>query len=314
MPDLHPELARARFLPSVSFNAALARPVRRLSARMRPPKAPEDVRIEERTAPGPEGAPPVRLRLYRPRGLDGRAPALLWIHGGGFLIGSPVQDEAGSAAFARELGITVVSVGYRLAPQHPAPAALEDVYAALSWVCEHAEELGVDPERVAIGGASAGGGLTAALALACHDRGGPTPVFQLLVYPMLDDRTALRTDIGARDVRVWTPASNRYAWSAYLGREPGGGDVSPYAAPARRQDLSGLPPAWIGVGDVDLFHDEDLAYAERLRAAGVDCAVTIVQGAFHGFDAAFRGTALAHEFHRTQERALRAALFPGKKD
>ncbi|WP_017583781.1 alpha/beta hydrolase [Nocardiopsis valliformis] len=308
MSPLHPDLSRARFLPTPTFGPRTARLAQRLTDRMRPGPAPADLSLEEHTVPGPEGAPPLGLRVYRPRSLTTPSPALLWTHGGGYLFGSPVQDERGSIEFARELGITVVSLRYRKAPRHTAPAPVEDAYAALSWTVDSADRLGVDPGRIAIGGASAGGGITAALALMCHDLGGHEPVFQLLVYPMLDDRTALRTDLDRLPTRLWSVSSNRYAWRAYLGEEPGGEHISPYAAPARRENLSGLPPAWIGVGTLDLFHDEDLAYAERLRAAGVPCRTAVVPGAFHGFEAAMPQVDLSREFHRAQTEALRSAF------
>ena len=306
--QLHPALSRARFLPALSLGPCTARLARRLTGRIRPGPAPADISIEEHTVPGPEGAPPLGLRVYRPRSLTTPSPALLWSHGGGYLFGSPVQDERGSIGFARELGVTVVSLRYRKAPRHTAPAPVEDAYAALSWAVDSADRLGIAPDRIAIGGASAGGGITAALALMCRDRGGPTPAFQLLVYPMLDDRTALRTDLDRLPTRLWSVSSNRYAWRAYLGEDPGGEHVSPYAAPARCEDLSGLPPAWIGVGTLDLFHDEDLAYAERLRAAGVPCRTTVVPGAFHGFEAVFPKTDVVRGFRRAQAEALRSAF------
>ncbi|GAA3226283.1 alpha/beta hydrolase [Pseudonocardia petroleophila] len=298
MPTFHHDLRLGRFIPPLSFGPRTVALARRLPVRT--PPAPDDVEISDVTAPG------VSLRLHRPRSLRGTAPALLWSHGGGYLVGSPEQDEAGSVAFACELGITVAAIRYRLAPEHPAPAAVEDAHAALRWL---ADQPGVDPERIAIGGASAGGGLTAALAQCAHDRAAVRPAFQLLVYPMLDDRTVLRTDVDTRGVRVWTPRSNRYGWTSYLGREPGSADVPPYAAPARRSDLAGLPPAWIGVGTLDLFHDEDLAYADRLEAAGVPCERHVVPGAFHGFDALFADRPVARAFRAEQVRVLRAALF-----
>ena len=300
MSAFHPDLAVGRFIPKVWIGPRLTRVVKNRAVRT--PAAPDDILVEEVTAPG------VSLRIYRPRSLEGAAPALFWMHGGGYLMGTPEQDEATNIAFARGLGITVAAVRYRLAPTHAAPAAVEDAYAGLLWLVRNAGARGIEPARIAVGGASAGGGLAAALALYAHDRGEVRPVFQLLVYPMLDDRTVLRTDIDTRNVRVWTPRSNRYSWTSYLGQAPGTAGVSPYAAPARREDLAGLPPAWIGVGSLDLFHDEDVEYARRLTEAGVPCELSVVPGAFHGFDSIFRGAAVSHEFHEEQARALRAAL------
>lgn len=308
MPPLHPDLSLARLLPPFPLGPRTVHLLRWASERMRPRRAPADVRIEEHIVPGPEGAPPVSVRLYRPRSAQGPTPALLWNHGGGFLFGSPVQDEAGSIGFARELGLTVVAPRYRKAPLHTAPAPVEDAHTVLSWLVAGAERLEVDPDRIVIGGASAGGGITTALALMCRDRGGPRPLFQLLVYPMLDDRTTLRTDLDALPTRLWSVDNNRFAWRSYLDQDPGGAGVSPYAAPARCEDPSGLPPAWIGVGTLDLFHDEDLAYAERLRAAGVPCEVHVVEGAFHGFEAIFPEAEVTRAFMGAQVAALRSAL------
>jgi len=307
MNDFHPELRLGRFIPRLTLGPVLTRLAR--LGENRPRRIPKrtDLRIEDVSFDGPNG--PVTARVYRPTALTAPAPALYWMHGGGFLIGRPEQDEASSIAFALELGIVVVAVRYRLAPEHPAPAAVEDAYAGLAWLDAHAKHLGVDSNRVAVGGMSAGGGLAATLAIYAHDRGDLRPAFQLLVYPMLDDRTATRTDLDTRNVRVWTPESNVRGWTAYLGRAPGGLDVSPYAAAARREDLRGLPPAWIGVGTLDLFHEEDLAYAKRLEACGVACELHEVPGAFHGFDVLFRKTAVARAFWRAQADALRRALF-----
>ena len=307
MPTFHRDLAVARFIPKLSVTPRLL-PLMRQTPPV--PPAPDDVRIDELTVAGPLWAPDVRIRRYDPVGRSAATPALLWIHGGGYLLGTPEQDEQSSIGFARELGIPVFAVRYRLAPEHPSPAGLEDAYAALCAIALDAEALGVDPARIAIGGASAGGGLAAALALLAHDRGEVRPAFQLLVYPMLDDRTVVRDDHVVPGVRGWTPKSNRFAWTAYLGGEPGAADVSPYAAPARRDDLSGLPPAWIGVGSNDLFHDEDVRYAARLAEAGVPCELVVIDGAFHGFDAILRRAGVSREFWRTQAQALREAL-PG---
>ena len=240
----------------------------------------------------------VGVRLHRPPGVSQPGPALLWIHGGGYVIGTAQQDDAVCRRFARELGITVAAVDYRLAPEHPYPVPLEDCYAALTWL---AALPAVDPARVAIGGASAGGGLAAALALLARDRGEVTPTLQLLAYPMLDDRSG--SGPNNPNYRLWGPKSNRFGWAAYLG------NADPQVAvPARRDDLSGLPPAWIGVGTHDLFHDEDLAYAERLTAAGVPCQVEVVPGAFHGFDAIVPKAAVSQSFFASECASLRSAL------
>jgi acetyl esterase/lipase len=240
----------------------------------------------------------VGVRLHRPPGVNQPGAALLWIHGGGYVMGTAQQDDALCRRFARELGITVAAVDYRLAPEHPYPAPLEDCYAALTWL---AALPAVDPARVAIGGASAGGGLTAALALLARDRGEVTPTLQLLAYPMLDDRSASGPE--NPNYRLWSKKSNRFGWAAYLG------NADPQVAvPARRDDLSRLPPAWIGVGTNDLFHDEDLAYAERLTAAGVPCQVEVVPGAFHGFDAIVPKASVSQSFFASECTALRSAL------
>ncbi len=304
--DFHPDLARGRFIPRFSFGERSSRLMRSLRPRPMAPGA--GVEIREIVVTGPTGAPDVSMRVFAPSALMNDAPALLWLHGGGLVLGAPEQDDATNSAFARELGITVAAVRYRLAPQHPAPAALEDAYAGLLGLVARAGDLHVAPDRIAIGGASAGGGIAAALALLAHDRGEVRPAFQLLVYPMLDDRTVTRGGPAPRNARMWTPKSNRFAWTAYLGSAVGGPEVSPYAAAARRTDLTGLPPAWIGVGSLDLFHDEDVDYANRLRAAGVDCELLVIPGAFHGFDAVFRNAGVTRDFHQRQRQALGAAL------
>jgi acetyl esterase/lipase len=303
---IHPDLRRVRFLPRTSYGPLSSRLMR--GVKIRPTDPGADVVVDELVVPGPEGAPPVSLRIFRPATLSEPAPALLWVHGGGHVIGSPEQDDQTNIAFVRELGITVAAVRYRLAPVAPAPAAVEDAYAGLLGLVANADELMIDVGRIAIGGASAGAGIAAGLVLLAHDRGDIRPVFQLLVYPMLDDRTVTRTDLDTSNVRVWTAKSNRYGWATYLGQPPGGPDVSPYTAPARREDLGGLPPAWIGVGSLDLFHDEDVEYAKRLRESGVPCELEIIPGAFHGFDALFPKAEVSRAFWREQARALREAL------
>ena len=305
MAATHPELRAIRFLPNFSWGPRLTALLRR--AKPRPADPGPDVLVSEQRLPGVGGNPAVSVRLLRPALRQGPTPLLLWVHGGGLIMGSPEQDDRTNMAFVRNLGATVAAVRYRLAPDSLAPAAAEDVYTALVGLIDRSDELGIDPTRVATGGASAGAGLAAAAALMAHDRPGPEPMFQLLVYPMLDDRPVTRTDIDTRNIHVWTPGSNRYGWTSYLGQEPGSPDVSPYAAAARRQDLSHLPPAWIGVGSNDLFHDEDLDYAQRLQAAGVECAVQVIPGAFHGFDALFPKAEVSRRFWLDQAKALERA-------
>lgn len=294
--DFHPELRRhARMLPRQVVTPVTLPLIRRAS------------RLMWRRAPAPDVEvltleSGVGVRLFRPAGVTRPGPALLWIHGGGYVLGDAAQDDVLCRRFAHELGATVASVDYRLAPDFPYPVPVEDCYAALTWL---AALPAVDPSRVAIGGASAGGGLAAALAFVTRDRGEITLAAQLLVYPMIDDRTVLRTGLDNPGHRLWNQASNRFGWQAYLGDADR--DV---AVPARREDLAGLPPAWIGVGTLDLFHDEDLAYAERLRAAGVPCEVEVVQGAFHGFDGIAPKAEVSQSFFRSQCALLRGAFEP----
>src|SRR6187402_1132761 len=202
MSAFHPELARGRFIPAVPVWVPFIR--KAMNPTPKPKPAPDDVRIENVLVPGPNGD--VRLRIYRPKALIGETPALFWIHGGGYVLGRPEQDDARSIEIARTLGITVAATAYRLAPDHAAPAAVEDAYATLTWLFAHAADRGIDASRIAVGGASAGGGLAAGLVLYAHDKvsegqGEVQPCFQLLVYPMLDDRTVARTDHDTKNAR-----------------------------------------------------------------------------------------------------------------
>jgi acetyl esterase/lipase len=292
--DFHPDLRKIAGLTPKQVVTPVTLPVIRLVTRRMWRRVPKDV--EALTLPSGVG-----VRLYRPTGATGKGPALLWIHGGGYVIGHPGQDDVLCRRYAQRLGVTVASVDYRLAPEHPYPVPVEDCYSALTWL---AGLPSVDPGRVAIGGASAGGGLAAALALHARDRGEVAPAAQLLVYPMLDDRTVHRR-MDKPGLRLWNHSNNKFGWSAYLG------DADPeVAVPARRTDLSGLPPAWMGVGTFDLFHDEDLAYAERLKAAGVPCDVEVVKGAFHGFDGIVPKAEVSQAFFNSQCAMLRRALAP----
>jgi acetyl esterase/lipase len=306
-PDLH---ASARFIPRFSFTPRLVRFVNFMARLRGVPKPPSlaDVAVEDVFLRAQDGAAPLRVRVYRPRDARQPVPAMLWLHGGGFLFGAPEFDQEHNIATVRELGILIAAVDYRLAPAHSFPAPLDDAYGALSWLHTQAAALGVIPGRYAVAGSSAGGGLAAGLALLARDRGEVPVAFQLLLYPMLDDRTVLRTDVETSDLRMWDTRSNRYGWASYLGQVPGAEGVSAYAAPARREDLTGLPPAWIGTGTFDLFHDEDCAYARRLSAAGIPCELRVVTGAYHGFDAISRDAQVSRDFRASYLAALRKAL------
>ncbi len=229
------------------------------------------------------GDPSVPILVFTTDHRVTSAPAVLWLHGGGYVVGTPEFEAAGSARLARDLAAVVVSPDYRLAPEHPFPAGLDDCMAVLNWMRESADELGIDGARIAVMGASAGGGMAAAVAQRSHDEGIALRA-QILVYPMLDDRSSLVEDHAGRGRFAWTPESNVYGWTAYLGRPPRMSDAPEYASPGRRSDLSGLPPAWIGVGELDVFHDEDVAYAEQLKSCGVPCELVTVPGMYHGAD------------------------------
>ncbi len=260
----------------------------------------------DRQVPGPDGE--VFVRIYQPEDRPDTLPALLWIHGGGYVLGSVERDDLLATHLAKVAQCVVVSVEYRLAPEHPFPAPVEDCYAALKWLATHTDELGVEPARIAIGGASAGGGLAAGLALLTRDRGEVELAFQLLIYPMIDDRNVAPASETLSDTFVWTRENNRMGWHAYLGQEPGGADVSPYAAAARASDLTGLAPAYIPVGDLDLFLDENIEYAQRLLAAGVPTELHVYPGGYHGFNGFAPGADIAQRFNTERDEALKRIL------
>jgi acetyl esterase/lipase len=261
------------------------------------------------TVPVP-GAPDVTVQVSRPSATvpGATVPAVLWMHGGGYVLGSAAQDRLKVEPLSATLGCVFVSVDYRLAPETPHPGPLEDCYAVLRWLHQHADELGVDPTRIAVAGESAGGGLAAALALLARDRGEVPVAFQSLVYPMLDDRTSVDDDRHPFTGEfVWNHDANRFGWTGYLGRDPGTDDVSPYAAPSRAVDLAGLPPAFIAVGALDLFLEEDLEYARRLLRAGVATELHVYPGAYHGFWMAPHASTTA-AFARDLSQSLARAL------
>lgn len=242
------------------------------------PDIPAGVTVSEVQVPGFDGAPDVRVKMYTPDDLPAGAPALVWIHGGGMVLLSADGDDFQCAMNALNHGCLVASVDYRLAPETPAPGLVHDCYAAFRYVAENAASLGIDADRIVIGGASAGGGLAAGTALFARDQGGTQPSAQLLVFPMLDHRNETPSSQVIQDTRVWNRAANITAWEAYLGGQP----ATIYSSPSICDDLSGLPPAYINVGTFDMFMDEDIAYATALNRAGVACELHVYPGAFHG--------------------------------
>ena len=257
----------------------------------------------------PDGGPDVTLVSVRPAGLGGPLPLLYYLHGGAMVMGNAwsvlprILRE-----WALPLGLAVISVEYRLAPRTQYPGPLEDCYAGLSWAAEHAAELGIDADRIVIGGKSAGGGLAAALALLTRDRGGPVPLGQLLLSPMLDDRGGTFSSRQLSGLDVWDLTSNATAWQAALGDRYGAADLPGYAAPARATDLSGLPPAFVEVGSAEMFRDEGVAYANAIWQAGGQAELHVWSGACHGFDGLAPKAALSQDARDARTRWLRRLL------
>ncbi len=265
----------------------------------------------ERTIPGAAGAPDVRVYVINAGARNVGKPAILYLHGGGYVLGNAKQGIGDNQALAADLDCVIVSVDYRLAPETPFPGPLEDNYAALQWLYKNAGELGVDRARIAVMGGSAGGGHAAMLAIAARDRGEIPLIYQALIYPMLDDRTGStrKTSPYVGSV-IWNEQKNRFGWSALLG-VPAGSPTVPYGSvPARVENLKGLPPTYIGVGSIDLFEEEDIEYARRLINAGVPVRLNVVAGAFHGFDMIAANTSVAKAFRSDLITALREALKP----
>lgn len=266
------------------------------------------VEIAERHIPGPADAPDVRVLVFTPREAPAPRPAYLHIHGGGMVLGLADGSNLTNAALAVDLGCTVVSVDYRLAPETPHPGPIEDCYAALKWLHSQADELGIDTKRIAIGGESAGGGLAASLAILARDRAEIPVIFQRLWAPMLDDRTSVNAPHPYTGEYLWNREQNHYGWRALLGHEPGQEGVSPYAAAARATDLSGLPPAFISVGALDLFLDESMDYAKRLIRAGVPTELHVYPGYHHGSTGVPEARSVQAEVQARHE-ALRRAFY-----
>jgi acetyl esterase/lipase len=263
------------------------------------PELSDGVDREDYEVPASGDDPALALRVHRPKGEQGALGCLYWMHGGGLVLGSYAMEDARFDRWCQLFGIVGVAIEYRLAPENPFPGPIEDCYRGLAFVHENAAKLGIDSARIGIGGASAGGGLAASLALLARDRAELAIAYQLLIYPMIDDRQT--TPSSAWEVPVWPPVANTYAWGAYLGAAKGGPDVSPYAAASRATDLSGLPPALISVGGVDGFVDEDIDYARRLNQANVATELHVYPGGPHGFDSIAPGTALGQRAQRDME-------------
>lgn len=265
------------------------------------------VAVEQYSVRTTDGAE-LPLRWYRPTETAATGSALLYLHGGGMILG---LDDVGAfydlliRDYVVASGVPALGVDYRVAPEHPDPTPVEDCYAALQWLAESAETLGVDPARIAVGGDSAGGGLAAGVALLARDRGGPALALQLLIYPMLDDRTTEPDPNLPAELLIWSYDDNVTGWSALLGERAGSAEVPPYAAPARATDLIGLPPTYLDTGDLDIFRDEDVEYARRLAAAGVPTELHVHPGCPHGFDSFASETAVARQAMADRVRRLR---------
>lgn len=267
-----------------------------------------DIVVDEIHVESAFGAQPIRVLSYRPIRSDAPLPVIVHIHGGGFVMGAPEMKDIENRHFASELKCAIYSVDHRLAPEAPHPAPVEDIYSVLVWLHAHAGRLGIDPARIGIKGESGGGGFAAGAALYARDKPGPKFAFQHLIYPMIDDRSAVRTDLHpCVGEFVWTQANNYFGWRSLIGGEPGSAGVSPYAAAARAADVSGLPPTYISVGGLDLFLEENLGYADRLSRAGVPVEFHLYPRAYHGFYRVPNARVTRQAEHDTRE-ALRRFL------
>ena len=264
--------------------------------------------VTRRSVPGPAGDPDVELLILTPAGHTTPLPAIYHTHGGGMVIGNNRTGVEVIQDWAAEVPSVIVSVEYRLAPEHPDPAPVEDCYAGLVWTAAHAAEQGIDADRIVIAGASAGGGLAAGVALLARDRGGPALYGQMLLCPMIDDRNDTPSAVQMAGRGVWDRTANDTGWTALLGSARGGPDVSPYAAPARATDLAGLPPAFVDVGSAETFRDEDVAYASRLWQAGGQAELHVWPGGFHGFDMMAPQAAISQEARAARVRWLKRLL------
>jgi acetyl esterase/lipase len=268
---------------------------------------PPSVLVDDVSIPGPGGHGELALRVFRPATSE-TVPAVYWMHGGGMMVGTMDMDDAFLVRMVDRLKLAAVSVEYRLAPENPDPAPLDDCFTGLQWVVDHADEFAIDRERIAVAGISAGGGLAAGLALQARDRGAPHIAFQLLLAPMLDDRISTPSSTAYPQGIVWNSEANRQGWTALLGDRRGTDAVSTYAAPARAVDLAGLPAAFIDVGEVETFRDECIDYAQRLADTGVSTEFHLYRGAVHGFDTMAPDSSVARIAWEIRWAALTKAL------
>ena len=297
-PDLRAALAVLPDFGSLTSETLPA--VRQLLAATTPLDPPIGLTVEAVSLPGAHGAPKVTGLLHRPA-TSGPHAAILNLHGGGYVAGTAEREDAAMRSLALALDAVILSIDYRLAPETRFPGAIEDAFAALTWLHAEAAALNIDRARIAVRGVSAGGGLAAGLALLTRDRGGPSIAFMSLVYPMLDDRTGVHPFAGQY---VWPLAANRFGWSSYLG---GLDPVPIYAAPARATNLAGFPPTFIATGAIDLFIDEDLRFAQSLIGAGVPTELHVYPGAYHGFTL-IAAAGVTQQFERDSLAALYRAL------
>lgn len=313
--ELDPELAEVlQGFPALKIwedipaaRVAVLKIVKELQAQL--PDVPA-VTTVDRFIAGPEGNPNLLVRIYSPaNNRSSKLPGLLWLHGGGYILGSIEDDTYSIKRLVESVGCIVISVEYRLAPEHPFPAPIEDCYVALQWVFNNAEALSVDKSRIAIGGISAGGGLAAGLALLARDRADVNIILQSLICPMIDDRNVTPSSYKITDDRVWNREYNLKGWDAYLGEKGKRDKVSPYAVPARAQDLTNLPPAYISVGTHDLFIDENVEYAQRLIQAGVATELHVYPRAFHAFEFIIPSAKISQRALATHYGILKQALF-----
>ena len=270
------------------------------------PKDPS-IRVYDHYIQNSDNTGRMRLRIYEPLNRKDKAPGIYWIHGGGLIMGAPEESEDLNIRFATEVGAVVVAVDYRMAPEHPYPAPVEDCYSGLKWFSDNASFFGVDNKRIAVIGVSAGGGLCAATAIMARDRKGPHIAFQMPLYPMIDDRMATPASNMDLDHRLWNKDANKFAWNAYLGDIPDEKRTS-YMAAAREKDLSGLPPTYTCVGELDIFRDDTVNYVQRLLHAGVPVEFHLYPGCIHGFEAYAQNAPVSvraiNEYVRVLKRAV----------